>query len=206
MSLDPCPGAGLPGGDEAGLVARAAAGDRQAFASLVRRHQSRVRQQLRRLCGGDTALADDLAQEVFLQAWLALPGFRGAASLATWLYRLAYTRCLMHWRSQGRRVQTVPWPDDEPTDPPAAPRAWGPTPHQACTAGLRLDLQRAIDALPLPERLALIHCAHLDLTHEEAAEVLGWPLGTVKSHLSRGKARLRRWLSDGPGPTLEGTP
>src|SRR5471030_3541500 len=87
----------------AGWLARARQGDRLAFACLVRAHQSRVRLQLRRLTRGDTALADDLAQEAFVQAWLHLSDFRGDARLATWLYRIAYRRFLMQLRNQGPR-------------------------------------------------------------------------------------------------------
>jgi len=58
-------------------------------------------------------------------------------------------------------------------------------------AALQRDVERALDRLPEPERAALIHCFQLDLSHAEAAEVLGWPLGTLKSHVARGKARLR---------------
>ncbi len=73
------------------LVARAlAADDRRAFAEMVRRHQSAVRTLLRRLCRGDAALADDLAQETFVKAWRGLAGFRGGARLSTWLHRIAW--------------------------------------------------------------------------------------------------------------------
>src|SRR5471030_1627690 len=82
----------------AGWLARARQGDLHAFARLVRAHQSRVRLQLRRLAHGDAALADDLAQETFVQAWLHLNDFRGDARLATWLHRIALTRFLQHVR------------------------------------------------------------------------------------------------------------
>lgn len=59
----------------------------------------------------------------------------------------------------------------------------------------RIDVNRALAALPEAERVALIHCFQLDLSHAEAAEVLGWPLGTLKSHVARGKARLRATLA-----------
>jgi RNA polymerase sigma-70 factor (ECF subfamily) len=71
----------------------------------------------------------------------------------------------------------------------------------AVTAGVeaealqRIDVTRALAALPEAERVALIHCFQLDLSHAEAAEVLGWPLGTLKSHVARGKARLRETLA-----------
>jgi RNA polymerase sigma factor (sigma-70 family) len=170
----------------AAWLARARQGDRHAFARLVRAHQSRVRLQLRRLVQGDTALADDLAQETFVQAWLHLNDFRGDARLATWLHRIALTRFLQHVR----RPQLPPeWRApavDDAADPGHDPRA---------AEGLGLDVERALQALSEIQRLAVVHCFHLDLSHVEAAEVLGLPLGTLKSHLDRAKTRLRELLA-----------
>ena len=169
----------------AGWLALARQGDRHAFARLVRTHQSRVRLQLRRLAHGDTALADDLAQETFVQAWLHLNDFRGDARLATWLHRIALTRFLQHAR---RPQLPVEWrePDaDAVLDPGHDPRA---------VEGLGRDVERALAALSEIQQLAVVHCFHLDLSHAEAAQVLGLPLGTLKSHLDRAKARLRQLL------------
>jgi RNA polymerase sigma-70 factor (ECF subfamily) len=166
-------------------LACARQGDRHAFARLVRAHQSRVRLQLRRLTQGDAALADDLAQETFVQAWLHLNDFRGDARLATWLHRIALTRFLQHAR---RPRLPLEWrePDTETADAPAHdPRA---------VEGLGRDVERALQALSEIQRLAVLHCFHLDLTHAEAAQVLGLPLGTLKSHLDRAKIRLRELL------------
>ncbi|MBC7663514.1 MAG: sigma-70 family RNA polymerase sigma factor [Caulobacter sp.] len=164
-------------------LARARQGDRHAFARLVRAHQSRVRLQLRRLAHGDAALADDLAQETFVQAWLHLAEFRGDARLATWLHRIALTRFLQHVRR------------------PQLPREWcepeadaGPSHDPRPAEGLVRDVERALQALSEIQRLAVVHCFHLDLSHAEAAQVLGLPLGTLKSHLDRAKQRLRQLL------------
>lgn len=169
--------------------ARAAPPSAAAFETLVREHQSRVRQQLRRLTRGDAALADDLAQEAFVQAWRHLGSFRGEARVATWLHRIALNTYLMHRRGA------------HPTEP-LEPDTEGRVPAVADVVGdpsgatlQRIDVQRALQELPEPERLALIHCFQLDLSHAEAALVLGWPLGTLKSHVARGKARLRTRLA-----------
>ncbi len=156
------------------------------FEALVRQHQSRVRQQLRRLTHGDLALADDLAQEAFVQAWRHLARFRGDAQVGTWLYRIALNTYLMHRRGARPTEPLVHEADDSPAVPAHDPRG-----------GLlqRIDVERALQALPEAERLALIHCFQLDLSHAEAADVLGWPLGTLKSHVARGKARLRERLA-----------
>ena len=169
----------------AAWLARARQGDRHAFARLVRAHQSRVRLQLRRLTHGDAALADDLAQETFVQAWLHLNDFRGDARLATWLHRIALTRFLQHAR---RPQLPVEWNDadaDDANEPGHDPRA---------VEGLGRDVERALEALSEIQRLVVVHCFHLDLSHAEAAQVLGLPLGTLKSHLDRAKTRLRELL------------
>ena len=169
----------------AGWLARARQGDRHAFARLVRAHQSRVRLQLRRLAHGDAALADDLAQETFVQAWLHLNDFRGDARLATWLHRIALTRFLQHVR---RPQLPLEWRD------PEAGTADEPAHDPRDVEGLGRDVERALAALSEIQRLAVVHCFHLDLSHAEAAQVLGLPLGTLKSHLDRAKTRLRALL------------
>jgi len=170
---------------EAMLCARSVAGDRTAFESLVRMHQSTMRKQLRRLTRGDDGLADDLAQESFLQAWHQLKDFRGEAKFSSWLYRIAYHRYLMHARSSH---PTEPLPDEDTTT--QAPSHQGDAGHAR-----QLDVAAAMAQLPEAERVALIHCYYLDLSNEEAAQVLEWPLGTLKSHVLRGKQRLRTLLA-----------
>ncbi len=157
--------------------------DRQAFNQLVRRHQSNVRAQLRRLCRNDHALADDLAQETFLLAWRKLSQYRSDARFSTWLFRIAHNCFLQAYRQQPRHeVQ-----DETPLDQAAGPR------H---SAGLQRDLQKALQALPEGERVVMLYHTQMGLSHEETAEITGLPLGTVKTHATRGSARLRQWLKD----------
>ena len=166
------------------LVARALLGhDRRAFEQLVRRHQGMVRAQLRRLLHGDEAAADDLAQEAFLLAWRKLDQFRGDAKFSTWLYRIAYS-CFL----QANRKK--PWvagdaDEDELEQLPAPVHA----------VNLQMDFERAMQNLSAAEQTVLLHCVQLGLSHEEAAFVLAMPLGTVKSHATRGKAKLKTWLA-----------
>ncbi len=166
------------GDSDAALVARVlATDDRRAFAALVLRYQSPIRTLLRRLCGGDHARADDLAQETFLRAHRRLSTWRGQARLGTWLHRIAWNAFL----SEARRP---PPPVPPPRDPaPGVERAEA-----------RLDLERAFALLRDEERAALALAYGQDLTHEEAAAILGWPLGTLKTHVARGKERLRAAL------------
>ncbi len=170
------------------LCARAAAGDRQAFASLVHAHQSNLRNQLRRLTHGDAALADDLAQDSLVQAWMHMGAFKGDARFATWLYRIAYNSFLMHARRHGAGPTIAAQPGEAQQSDEVAASA---TPDHP----MRLDVEAALQRLPEPERIALVHCYHLDLSHEEAAQVLNLPLGTLKSQVLRGKARLRNLLA-----------
>lgn len=165
------------------LVARVLLGDdRRAFEQLLRRHQGMVRAQLRRLLHGDDARADDLAQETFLLAWRKLHQFRGEARFSTWLYRIAYS-CFL----QAQRKRSAPVIADEGDAPDPSPSA---------SLDLRLDVERALRRLSTAEQAVLLHCVQLGLSHEEAAYVLAMPLGTVKSHAARGKARLRALLAD----------
>jgi len=164
---------------DADLVARVLAyDDRRAYAALVRRHQSAIRNLLRRLCAGDAARADDLAQETFLLAYRRLASFRGDALLSTWLHRIAWNAFL-----SGARRRSAPEP---PPPDPTAPIE---------RADARHDLSRAFAALRDEERAALALAYGEELTHEEAAEILGWPLGTLKTHLARGKEKLRQHLA-----------
>lgn len=165
------------------VLAAVANGDRGAFARLVGRHQSMVRAVLRRMAKGDHALADDLAQETFLLAWRNLAAFRHDARFSTWLYRIALNAWLSHARKRRESLQ-----DD--LDEVAAEA--GPDP--ATPLADRVDLERAIATLSDGERAAIAACYYADLTHEEAAAALGMPLGTVKTHVLRAKAKLRARL------------
>jgi RNA polymerase sigma-70 factor (ECF subfamily) len=157
--------------------------DRHAFATLVRRHQSAVRSLLRRLTCGDAAWADDLAQETFLAAYNNLSQYRGEARLGSWLYRIAYRR----WVDASRR-RAEPVLDGS---------------DRMVTAHLdrveaRHDLERAMGVLRPTERAALALTYGADATHEEAAAILGCPIGTLKSHVLSAKQKLRQALELAP--------
>jgi RNA polymerase sigma-70 factor (ECF subfamily) len=179
---------------DAELIARAVANDeRHAYAELVRRHQSAVRACLRRLTAGNHALADDLAQETFILAWRNLASFRQEARFSTWLYRIA-TNC---WLADARKRkeallgdadERVADDDDADAGPGAA------TPDASRGTALKIDMERALALLSEGERAAIVACYYNDLSHEEAAFVLGCPIGTVKTHVLRGKQKLKRAL------------
>jgi RNA polymerase sigma factor (sigma-70 family) len=162
--------------------------DRAAFEQLVRRHQSQVRSVLRRLTRGDAALADDLAQETFVLAWRKLKAFRFEARFSTWLYRIAFNA----WQSEARRRREVLMEIDDES-PPAGSDAFDEMPDVVS----RVDLERAMAALSDGERAAIAACYYADLSHHEAAAALGIPLGTVKTHVLRAKAKLKARLAPG---------
>jgi RNA polymerase sigma-70 factor, ECF subfamily len=180
---------------DAQLIARAIVeDDRHAFAELVRRHQSAVRACLRKLAAGNHALADDLAQETFVLAWRNLKSFRQEARFSTWLYRIA-TNC---WLADARKRKETLLGDAEETvaddGDEGGLAAEGATPDGTAAATLRLDLERAMRVLSEAERAAIVQCYHNDLSHEEAAFVLGIPVGTVKTHVLRAKQKLKAQL------------
>jgi RNA polymerase sigma factor (sigma-70 family) len=167
---------------DAMLIARVVrADDRAAFGELVRRHQPVVRGFLRRMLGGRSDLADDLSQETFIKAHRGLRGFRGGATFPAWLCAIAANELRGEWRRRKRRAE---FSEDEAGEQVAEE----PEP------GMQRDIGAGLARLPEAQRAALVLCFEHGLTHEEAAAALGCPVGTLKSHVSRGKARLREWL------------
>lgn len=170
---------------DAELIARAiVSDDRAAFGELVRRHQSAVRRFLRHLAGGDHARADDLAQETFVHAYRGLKRFQGNSSFATWLLGIAHN-CFRNAQRRQREVPHGTIPED----------AHGAEPAGTASSDLRHDLLAALRQLSVDEQTALHVCYQQGLSHHEAADVLAWPVGTVKTHLARGKEKLRHLLA-----------
>jgi len=175
---------------DAQLIARVLVqDDRHAFSELVRRHQSTVRACLRKLTAGNAALADDLAQETFLLAYRNLKSFRQESKFSTWLYRIAYNAFL----ADARKMKESALPDEADLDALASEGESEARPV-ARAASLKIDLERAMATLSDAERAAIIQCYHNDLSHEEAAVVLGCPVGTVKTHVLRAKQKLKARL------------
>jgi RNA polymerase sigma-70 factor (ECF subfamily) len=176
------------GPTDAELIARVLErDDRHAFATIVRRHQSQIRAVLRRLTSGDAAWADDLAQETFLSAYRNLRQFRGESRLSSWFYRIAYTR----WLDSARTQRDRPEANDEPT---ASVRS-------VERADARHDLERGLSLLRPAERAALALTYAEDMTHEEAANILEMPLGTLKTLVRASLQKLRRALEASPERT-----
>jgi RNA polymerase sigma factor (sigma-70 family) len=167
---------------DAALVARVVADDdRGAFELLVRRHQSAVRNFLRRLARNDLERTNDLAQETFIKMHQALHSYRGAARFSTWLYRIAYHTFLNDER--GRRVDAE-FSEDE----------HGSVDDPATAVANELDVESALERLSLRQRAVFDLHYKKGMTHSEIANALELPVGTVKSDLVRGHEKLREWL------------
>ena len=167
------------------LCTHAATGERRAFGELVRRHGSAVRGVLRRM-GAQPAEADDVAQDAFLAAFEGIAEFRGEG--ASWVKKIAarlYLRRLQKDRRLG--ALSVEAAEEEGPD-----------------ADGRIDLDEALKALGLAERLCVTLCYGAGVSHAEAAEALNLPLGTVKSHVKRGLEKLRTRLAPSTGVDLSG--
>lgn len=169
--------------EEARLVALARAGDLRAFGALVDAHQPAVRGFLRRLTG-NAADADDLAQDAFARTWEVLDRFNGGSRLRAFVCGVAFQYWRRARRSRVRRqLREGAYAELEDTTS---------EPHERAVQSLAL--RRAMDELPEGQRAALALCLGQDYSHAEAAEILKLPLGTVKSHVMRGRARLRAAL------------
>ena len=168
---------------DAELVARVVgADDPAAFQVLVERHQAAIRGFLRRLLAGDHGTADDLAQETFITAYRKLGDLKAGAGLASWLHSIAYRQFLQHLRKH-QRQRVVPEPPDAGHDPRAAVDA-------------EYLAQRLLAEASPPERACLTLAYAAGMSHAEISGVTGLPVGTVKSHITRGKQKLQDWLKE----------
>jgi RNA polymerase sigma-70 factor (ECF subfamily) len=162
------------------LVALARAGQRGAFAELVTRRQTWIRNLMRR-CSGDATLADDLSQQVFTQAWRSIRQLHDADRLGPWLKRIAINMWLQHKRTNDPLRGA-----DENNDADSA--------HNDTTS-VAMDLDNALATLSPDQRLCIVLSYHERMTHGEIAEFTSLPLGTIKSHIRRGTLKLQEQLS-----------
>jgi len=173
--------------DDESLLAAVRDGSEHAFNMLIDRHQQAVRTFLRGLLSNHSE-ADDIAQETFLAAWTQAKSFRGQASVRSWLFSIAWRKAkgsqrgwfraarrdtAYHELSSGEQAQETPAED-------------------------RIAVREALLSLPLDQRAAVTLVLGSGYTHAEAAEMLGIPLGTIKSYVLRGRVKLRDILGDKP--------
>jgi RNA polymerase sigma-70 factor (ECF subfamily) len=177
---------------EAGLIARAQAGDVGAYERLSGAYADRLFMLLLRLLG-DRGEAEDVAQEVMLRAWRAIGRFRGQSSYFTWLYRIAVNEANRALERRSRRPAGVAIGADELQLP--APAAHGPA-QQAENSELRRALGRALAELPPPLRTALVLRDVEGLSTQEAAEIAGIGQAAFKSRLHQARLRVRAAIGD----------
>ena len=169
----------LGAASEVAVVALAMNGDDAAYGELVRRRQEWIRNLLRRLTRDD-ALADDLAQQAFVLAWKSIRTLKSPAAFGAWLRRLAVNCWLQHVRADKREVSLTEEMLVES--------------RGASTVAERLDLDAALAALPPHVRLCVVLAYSEGMSHAEISDSTAMALGTVKSHIARGAARLRELL------------
>jgi RNA polymerase sigma-70 factor (ECF subfamily) len=162
---------------------RAAAGDGQSFAELIRAHESMVFSIALHFLH-DHGRAEDIAQEVFLQLYRKLDEIDSPAHLTFWLRRVTANRCI----DESRRGRVRPASLEDAPEPTEAP----PEPDMLLDRRLR---QLLLD-LPPAQRMALTLRYQEDLDPIEIGRILGMPHNTIKSHLRRGLEALRRWLGE----------
>jgi RNA polymerase sigma-70 factor (ECF subfamily) len=166
---------------DAPLVRAARSGSQAAFARLVATHERALRGFLRKSGFGD---ADDIAQEAFLAAWSSLGRLRDDEGFRAWLFGIAWRKALDHNRAARRAARRdQAWREEQDATQDADPAD-------------RMALQAALADLPADQRACVALCLGQGWSHGEVSEALNLPLGTVKSHVNRGRERLLAILGD----------
>ena len=153
--------------------------DAGAYGELIRRHQSQVRNFLRKLARDET-LADDLAQDCFLHAWDKIHTYSGSGSFIGWVLKIAYTTFLQSKRKSKRYQEIVEQAGHE-----KAEHAYSQPSEEV------FDLDKLLDALNEQERVIMIYSYACGLSHREISEATDMPAGTVKSIIHRAKEKIR---------------
>lgn len=175
---------------DAELITLVVAGDRPAFDQIMRRHEDRVFSVCLRILA-DREQALDATQETFLTVFRKASQFKGKSALGTWIYRIAVNTCYDQLRKAKRR-RTSPLPEHvDPADPAAE--------DAVESAALRPELVAALDAVPRDFRAAVVLSDIEGMSMPEISEVLGVPVGTVKSRVFRGRRLLAKELGNHAG-------
>jgi len=188
--------------DEALLLRQLHRGDERAFAQLVNHYRAMVLNLAARMTGRPDG-AEDLAQEVFLRVWKALPKFRGECKLSTWIYRITINLCIAEGKSARGRAAHIALDDPSLLSMPQV-RA-GEANEYSEEVVLKARMIPLIAQMPDHYRIAISLYYLRDLSYQEIADIMSVPMGTVKSYLFRGKAWLRDRLL-GREPDREDVP
>jgi RNA polymerase sigma-70 factor (ECF subfamily) len=187
--------------DEEILIARSQRGDVEAFNLLIEQYQRIVYSTVLRLLGNPDVAAD-VTQDAFIAAFKAIRTYRGGASFRAWLLRIGSNLACDHWRRVQRHpttsLDTLTNDDDAhaygPLDTLAMVGVESNPEERVLTLELHDVIQRGLEQLPLEQRTAIVLCDIQGLSYEEAAQAMRTNLGTIRSRISRGRARLRTYL------------
>lgn len=162
-------------------------GSRNAFERLVDKYQVAIRNFFLLHTGYDNMLSDDLAQETFIKCWEKLDTFKGLSSFRTWMYSVAYNILLDYYRSRSRQIQLNEYLSE----------------NNDCSSGIeervvdsRYDVISALEALSDIEKSCVILYYMDDMTVSKISRIVKIPEGTVKSHLSRARVKMQKYLKD----------
>ncbi len=179
--------------DETEAIERAKQGDAEAFQVLYERHKRRVYSLCLRMTG-NTAEAEDLAQEAFLQLYRKIATFRGESAFSTWLHRLSVNVVLMHLRKKGLPVVSLEETTQSSVEDEAPKKDFGAEDLSLAGSIDRLQLQKAVESLPPGYRTIFVLHDVQGYEHNEIAEMVGCSIGNSKSQLHKARMRLRDLL------------
>jgi len=185
------PSAGLA---EAEAIARAQRGDAAAFEQLYRLHKRRVYSLCLRMTS-NTAEAEDLTQEAFLQLFRKIATFRGESAFSTWLHRLSVNVVLMHFRRKSLPVTSLE-EASEPDEEGGPRKDFGGPDNLLAGSVDRVNLERAIERLPRGYRMVFLLHDVEGYEHNEIAEMLGCSVGNSKSQLHKARLKMRQLLQE----------
>lgn len=176
---------------DANTLRRAQEGDEEALAALFLAHKAKVYALCLRMTA-NTAEAEDLTQDAFLQIFRKIGAFRGESALSTWLYRVAMNTVLMHFRKKRLRASSMEEPVSAVAGAPT--REYGKVDERLAKSVDRIALTRAIQELPTGYRSIFLMHEVDGYDHREIARLLQCSVGNSKSQLHRAKARMRELL------------
>jgi RNA polymerase sigma-70 factor, ECF subfamily len=176
------------------IIKRAQLGDSDAFATLFHTHKTRVYSLCFRMTN-NTAEAEDLAQDAFMQVFRKLASFRGDSALSTWLYRIVVNTVLMHFRRRPPVRVSLDESYEGQSDSKPIKREYGGRDGRLETSVNRLALTRAMSELPEGYRLIFLMHEIEGYEHREIADILGCSIGNSKSQLHKAKMRMRELLA-----------
>lgn len=190
------------------LIERFKTGDQTAFDELMQRHYRSVLNLIYRFTGATGQPAEDLAQDVFLRVYRALPRFEARARFFTYLYKVTMNLCLKErarWARHRSRTVSLDgnWEDSVAPGPRAIPDPAGSAQDRFERREVAGEVREAVMELPEEQRAAVILHRFHHLSYEEITEVLGISLPAVKSRLHRAKLALQKRLGEGTRESLE---